>query len=99
MSTEALTINVDESLATQADVAAMTAELKAEISGLDLKFTTEIASVRTEIAELETKLTAKIAAVETMMANDRAELIRWIVASFVGNVVTMITIAKFFAHP
>ena len=79
--TEALTININESLATKAALAAMTAELKAEIAGLDTKFTTEIASVRTEIAsvrtevasvrteiaELETKLTAKIAELDTRL--------------------------------
>ena len=94
-----MTININESLATKADLAAMAAELKAEIAELDTKMTTEIASVRTdiasvrtEIAALETKLTAKL-------ATDKAELIRWIAASFVGNVVTMIAIAKFVAHP
>ena len=84
--TEALTINIGDNLATKSDLSVMSAELKAEIAALDVKLTGEIAA-------LDTKLTTRIAAVETALANTRAELIRWIVTSFAGNVITMVTIA------
>jgi cell division septum initiation protein DivIVA len=87
------------------EIAELRAEMKTEIAGLRAEMKTEIAGLRAEMkseiaglrAEMKSEIAGLRAEIKTEMSSFKAEMIKWMFLFWVGQMVSMVALFKFFA--
>ena len=91
----------EESAKLRVEIEKLRTEIKIELAELRAEMKTELAKLRAEMfglhAEMKSEISGLRAEIKTEMSSFKAEMIKWMFLFWVGQMVSMVALFKFFA--